>query len=114
MKTLPKMQIGIFQEAAQLAFHKAGKGELSTHIAWVFTPVIGNEGINTEAKKAIGVAVRRRYGHSADWYGKHWIIPKPQEKYDMHPFPQITLANVSTIHPYSPFLLGWWRNNANA
>lgn len=90
MNILKGNQADTFEEAAVLAFCDAGKGELSPQIATIFVSAIDAAKFNAEAERSINAAVHSRYGRSATWYGKKWLIPLPQPRYDARPIPQLT------------------------
>jgi hypothetical protein len=92
MKVLPGRRGDSFEEATTLAFQEAGKGDLSPDTTSVFASAIDDEKIGAEAERTINTTVHGRYGRSARWHGRPWLIPLPQVRYDSQPIPRITFS----------------------
>lgn len=82
---------GNFREAVVLAFREAGMDDALPNVADLFSSTIDNNKLMREADNSISSSIHRRYGRSATWEGRRWLIPVPQLQYKASPIPHLTI-----------------------
>lgn len=105
-----------FKEAAGLVFREAGVGDMSLEVAELLATAIDTDKLMAEGYRVVSSTVHSRYGRSATWSGKRWLIPVPRLGYNTRPIPQLEItiqayltASIeveTTDHYYSLFLIG--------
>ena len=92
MKILPGKHVQDFTDAAGLAFDEARVGDMSADIIDVFARIADTDRISGDADKAIGTAIRNRYGGKATWRAERWFVPLPKLYYDGKDIPQVIIV----------------------
>ncbi len=92
MNILSGRQVKNFTEAAEFAFCEAGVEDMSTGILDLFSWITGVDRIDSEADKAIGAAIRSRYGNKTSWRQERWFVPVPKLHYDGTDIPQLIIT----------------------
>jgi len=115
MNILQGRRAGNFGEATPLAFHDAGKDDMSPDIASLFASALDLDKLHAEGDRSINASVHGRYGHKAGWYGRQWFIPLPQASYEALPIPRmsftiqaylVAVISIETPGPRSATLVG--------
>ena len=79
------------REAIALAFREAGVEGMDTDIIDMFTSLVNDQKMSSEADKAIGTAIRNRYGNKATWRVERWFVPVPKLHYEGKDTPQLII-----------------------
>ena len=91
MKILPGKMAENQREAIALAFREAGLQGMDDDIIDMFTSLANDHKASSEADKAIGTAIRNRYGSKATWRAERWFIPMPKLHYEGKEVPQLVI-----------------------
>ncbi len=81
-----------FKEAAALVFKEAGVGDMSLEIAGLFTSAVDADKRRDEAGSVVSSTIHNKYGRSAIWNGKRWLIPVPRLGYHAQPIPYLDIT----------------------
>ncbi|MBI4187667.1 MAG: hypothetical protein HY529_00490 [Chloroflexi bacterium] len=79
------------KEAITLALQTAGIEGLNSDILGMFESMADTEKANTESDRAIGVAVKSRYGNKATWRADRWFVPVPRLQFQGKDVPQLVI-----------------------
>ncbi|MBI2851962.1 MAG: hypothetical protein HYX84_02495 [Chloroflexi bacterium] len=82
MKIMPGKMAENQRDATTLAFQEAGVQDMDADIIDMFTSSGNDQRIGSEADKAIGTAIRNRYGSKATWRAERWFVPVPKLHYE--------------------------------
>jgi hypothetical protein len=106
MKIFPGQQAENFEEAVSLAFQMSGIKDMSVDSIEMFTSLAEDYKTGPEADKAIGAAVRNRYGNKATWRAERWFVPIPKLYYEGKDVPrliiEITTHLVASVSAKTP------------
>jgi hypothetical protein len=91
MKIIPGKMAENQREAIALAFREAGIDGMNADIIDMFTSLVNDHRISSEADKAIGTAIRNRYGNKATWWVERWFVPVPKLHYEGKDIPQLLI-----------------------
>jgi hypothetical protein len=91
VKIIPGKMAENQREAIALAFREAGVQGMDADIIDMFTALSNGQRISNEADKAIGTAIRNRYGNKATWRAERWFIPVPKLHYASKDIPQLVI-----------------------
>ncbi|MBI2830851.1 MAG: hypothetical protein HYX79_01160 [Chloroflexi bacterium] len=91
MKILPGKMAEDQREAITLAFREAGVQGMDADIIDMFASLGNDQRIGNEADKAIGTAIRNRYGNKATWRAERWFVPVPKLHYEGKDTPQLII-----------------------
>jgi len=98
VKILPGRHAKDFKEAAALAFGEVGAMDMSIDVIDMFASMTKTEKLDSEADRAIGSAVRNRYGSKATWWSERWFVPVPKLHYQGRDIPQLIIElNVALV-----------------
>lgn len=86
------MRIKSFREAANQAFEMVGASDMSPEVCELSTLAIDAGSLGGEADKVVSSTVHSRYGRSATWSGKRWLIPVPRLGYNAQPIPHLCIT----------------------
>jgi hypothetical protein len=91
VKIIPGKMAENQREAIVLAFGEAGVQGMDADIIDMFASLANDQKIYSEADKAIGTAIRNRYGSKASWWTERWFVPVPKLHYEGKDIPQLII-----------------------
>lgn len=91
MKIIPGKMAENQREAIALAFREAGVQDMDADIIDMFASLASDHKVSSEADKAIGTAIRNRYGSKATWRAERWFVPVPKLHYEGKDIPQLII-----------------------
>jgi hypothetical protein len=94
VKIIPGKMAENQREAIALAFREAGVQGMDADIIDMFTALSNDQRVSNEADKAIGTAIRNRYGNKATWRTERWFVPVPKLHYEGKDVPQLVIEVV--------------------
>ena len=92
MKILSGRHVKDFTDAAELALLEARADDMNVDIIDAFVSTADTDRIESDADKAIGSAIRNRYGNKATWRVDRWLVPVPKLHYDGTDIPQLIIV----------------------
>ncbi len=91
MKIYPGNHATNRKEAVNLALQTAGIEGLNSDILGMFESMTETEKVNTESDRAIGVAIKSRYGNKTTWRADRWFVPVPRLQFQGKDVPQLLI-----------------------
>jgi hypothetical protein len=79
------------EEAVTLALQTAGIEGLRPDTLGMFVSMADTEKANTESDRAIGAAIKGRYGNKATWRADRWFVPLPRLQFQGKDVPMLVI-----------------------
>lgn len=92
MKILDGCQASNLDGAAALVLRAEGSKDMDVDIIDMFVSLVEEDKIGIEADKALGAAVRSRFGSRATGRDDRWFVPVPELRYEVKDGPELAIG----------------------